>query len=218
MTKEFSAWLEKGAMALNLSLTPVQVEMMSIHARELLLWNRKMNLTAITEIKDVAEKHFLDALAAGQTICQTGRMLDIGSGGGFPAIPLKVMDEGLDVTMVDAVRKKVSFLNHVVRTTGLAKISALHARVEQLASDPGLGHRYDIITARGFADLEKLVSLAAALLAPKGKIYALKGSHGVREITPWLEARFHISQEQYRLPFGKDQRFIIILQPRPPFS
>jgi len=162
--KEFCHCLEKGADLLGLNLSPDQTALLVAHARELQLWNAKMNLTAITDIRLVAYKHFVDALAAARFLDRPSRIMDIGSGAGFPAIPMKVFYPDLDVTMVDAVRKKVSFLNHVVRTLKLDKISALHARVEDLAGDPGHFQMYDAVTARGFADLGKLATPAAGFM------------------------------------------------------
>src|SRR6056297_1876736 len=212
--KEFFHYLEKGADALGLNLSPEQTELVVAHARELQLWNAKMNLTAITDIRLVAYKHFVDALAAARFLERPARVMDIGSGAGFPAVPMKVIYPDLDITMVDAVRKKVSFLNHVVRTLKLDNISALHARVESLAKDPGHFQMYDAVTARGFADLGKLATLAGPLLAPGGRIYALKGAHALEEITPELKTRFHITHETYSLPFVDAQRFVVILEAR----
>lgn len=212
--KEFCHCLEKGADLLGLNLSPDQTALLAAHARELQLWNAKMNLTAITDIRLVAYKHFVDALAAARFLDRPSRIMDIGSGAGFPAIPMKVFYPDLDVTMVDAVRKKVSFLNHVVRTLKLDKISALHARVEDLAGDPGHFQMYDAVTARGFADLGKLARLAFPMLGPRGRIYALKGAHALEEITPELERRFHITHKAYTLPFVDDQRFVVILEAR----
>lgn len=212
--KEFCHCLEKGADLLGLNLSPDQTALLAAHARELQLWNAKMNLTAITDIRLVAYKHFVDALAAARFLDRPSRIMDIGSGAGFPAIPMKVFYPDLDVTMVDAVRKKVSFLNHVVRTLKLDKISALHARVEDLAGDPGHFQMYDAVTARGFADLGKLARLAFPMLGPRGRIYALKGAHALEEITPELERRFHITHKPYTLPFVDDQRFVVILEAR----
>lgn len=212
--KEFCHCLEKGADLLGLNLSPDQTALLAAHARELQLWNAKMNLTAITDIRLVAYKHFVDALAAARFLDRPSRIMDIGSGAGFPAIPMKVFYPDLDVTMVDAVRKKVSFLNHVVRTLKLDKISALHARVEDLAGDPGHFQMYDAVTARGFADLGKLARLAFPMLGPRGRIYALKGAHALEEITPELERQFHITHKPYTLPFVDDQRFVVILEAR----
>lgn len=212
--KEFSHCLEKGAAALGLNLSPDQVGLLAAHARQLQLWNTKMNLTAITDIRLVAYKHFVDALAAVRFLDRPLRIMDLGSGAGFPAVPMKVICPDLDVTMVDAVRKKVSFLNHVVRTLKLDKIKAVHARVEDLAGDSVHCQMYDAVTARGFADLGKLAGLACPLLGPGGRIYALKGGDGLKEITPELEKQFDISHQSYRLPFVDAQRLVIILESR----
>ena len=212
--KQFSQYLKQGADALGIGLSPDQTDLLAAHAQELQLWNAKMNLTAIKDIRLVAYKHFVDALAAAQFLDRPSRIMDIGSGAGFPAVPMKVLCPDLDVTMVDAVRKKVSFLNHVVRTLKLDNTRAVHARVEELAKDSGYFHMYDAVTARGFADLEKLVDLAGSMLAPGGRIYALKGDHALEEITPELETQFEITHEYYTLPFVEAQRVVVILQAR----
>nr|WP_319492986.1 16S rRNA (guanine(527)-N(7))-methyltransferase RsmG [uncultured Desulfobacter sp.] len=212
--KQFSQYLKKGADALGIGLSPDQIDLLVAHARELQLWNAKMNLTAIKDVRLVAYKHFVDALAAARFLDRPSRIMDIGSGAGFPAVPMKVFCPGLDVTMVDAVRKKVSFLNHVVRTLKLDNIKAVHARVEDLAGDSGHFQMYDAVTARGFADLGKLVTLAGPMLAPGGRIYALKGDHALEEITPELEAQFEITHEYYTLPFVDAQRVVVMLQAR----
>ncbi|WP_035238162.1 16S rRNA (guanine(527)-N(7))-methyltransferase RsmG [Desulfobacter vibrioformis] len=212
--KEFCHCLEKGTDALGLNVSPGQTGLLAAHARELLHWNAKMNLTAITDIRLMAYKHFVDALAAAGFLDRPARIMDIGSGAGFPAVPMKVICPDLDVTMVDAVRKKVSFLNHVVRTLKLDNISALHARVEDLARSPEHFQMYDAVTARGFADLGKLAKLACPMLRPHGRIYALKGAHALEEITPELEAQFHIIHKPYCLPFVDAQRVVVILETR----
>jgi len=212
--KEFCRCLEKGIDVLGLSLSPDQTGLLAAHAGQLQLWNAKMNLTAITDIRLVAYKHFVDALAAARFLERPARIMDLGSGAGFPAVPMKILYPNLDVTMVDAVRKKVSFLNHVVRTLKLDNIRAVHARVEDLAKDSGHFQMYDTVTARGFADLGKLAGLAGPMLAPGGRIYALKGAHALEEITPELEKRFHITQKSYTLPFVDAQRVVVILEAR----
>ena len=213
--EKFCQCLKKGTDVLGLSLSPDQTSMLAAHAKQLQLWNAKMNLTAITDIQLVAYKHFVDALAAARFLERPARIMDIGSGAGFPAVPMKILYPNLDVTMVDAVRKKVSFLNHVVRTLKLDNINAVHARVEDLAKDSGHFQAYDAVTARGFADLGKLAGLAGPMLAPGGRIYALKGEHALEEITPELEKQFHITHKSYTLPFVDAQRVVVILETRP---
>nr|WP_319394072.1 16S rRNA (guanine(527)-N(7))-methyltransferase RsmG [uncultured Desulfobacter sp.] len=210
--KEFCHYLKKGTDALGVDLSPDQTGLLAAHARELQLWNAKMNLTAIKDVRLVAYKHFVDALAAAQFLERPARIMDVGSGAGFPAVPMKVLCPNLKVTMVDAVRKKVSFLNHVVRTLKLDNIRAVHARVEDLARDSEHFQNYDAVTARGFADLGKLAGLAGPMLAPGGRIYALKGDHAFEEMTPELETKFQITHEYYTLPFVDAQRVVVVLQ------
>ena len=212
--EKFSNCLKKGIKTIGLTLSPEQTDLLTSHARQLLLWNAKMNLTAITDLRLMAYKHFVDALAAASFLQRPARIMDIGSGAGFPAIPMKVIYPDLDVTMVDSVRKKVSFLNHVVRTLKLDNTNAVHARVEDLASDPGHFQMYDAVTARGFADLSKLAALARPMLGPCGRIYALKGEHAIEEITPELEAQFNIIHKSYSLPFVDAIRSVVILETR----
>ncbi len=200
-----------------------QIELMAGHARELNLWNKKINLTAIKDAPAMAEKHFLDTLCARPLMALTEsdaahaippapcRIMDMGTGGGFPAVPLKILVPGLTVTMVDSVRKKISFLNHVVRTLDLKDIVAVHARAEALANDPAYAGGYDAVISRGFADLEIFVGLAEPMLKPGGQIFAMKGDHAMAEITAPLKDRFNITIHSYTLPVDHAQRYLLSL-------
>ncbi len=205
----FKDRLEQGAAKIGQPLTPEQIGLMAGHARELAAWNKKINLTAIKDPGQMAEKHFVDAVAVLKFIGEDIRIMDMGTGGGFPAIPLKILNPAISFTMVDSVRKKVNFLNHVVRTLELEGIQALHGRVEDLAKDPDHAQGYDAVISRGFANLEKFADFALPLLSAKGRIYALKGN--LDEITPELEARFHITHDHYCLPFEKSDRYLVTL-------
>lgn len=204
--------LAKGAQALDLSLSRDQALRMTRHAAELILWNKKVNLTAIRDPLDMAEKHFADALATGQFLDPgNSTLLDLGSGGGFPGIPLKIMNPGMGLMMVDASRKKVNFLKQVIRVLDLENADAVHARVESLHHDPGFAGQYDAVISRGFAELSKFVDLALPLLKPHGDLFAMKGENAGQEITPDLRDRFHIHTDHYRLPFEKADRYLIRL-------
>ncbi len=210
----FSDRLCQGCDTMGIVLDHHQIASMARHAHQLILWNKKINLTAIRDPLDIAEKHFLDAIGVQQFVSAKGRIMDMGTGGGFPSIPLKVMDPLVQYCLVDSVRKKVNFLNHVIRTLGLGGIQALHTRVEDLAQDPDHAKGYDAVISRGFANLEKFVALALPLLKPGGEIYALKGREGIDEINPALESGFHITQDHYQLPFTKAGRYLIRLKER----
>jgi 16S rRNA (guanine527-N7)-methyltransferase len=172
---QWKALVIEGAGGLGLAVTPQQAEAFATHAREMLRWNRVTNLTAITDPRDVAIKHFIDAVAPAGLIPAGARLLDVGSGGGFPGIPLKIVIPSLTVTLIDSSRKKVSFLKHVIRTLRLEKIEALHGRVQELAGRPDMKAAFDVVVSRALTDGGAYVGWVLPLLAPKGFGLALKG-------------------------------------------
>ena len=132
------AWkntIVEGARELGIAVSAAQADQFAAHALILKAWNRKINLTAIHAPMDMAVKHFLDSIIPSRHIRPGSRLLDVGSGAGFPGIPLKVMLPSLDVTLVDATRKKVSFLSHVIQALHLSRISAIHSRLEDLQQE-----------------------------------------------------------------------------------
>ncbi len=161
------------ARSLDIDMNSESIERFACHARELLHWNRRINLTSITDPAEVAIKHYLDSILPVKWISPDGRLLDVGSGGGFPGIPLKILLPKLSVTLIDSVRKKVSFQKHVIRTLALRNIEARHIRLEHFKPDVP----FDVIVSRAFSPLEKFVPSAATLLAEGGSIIALKGRY-----------------------------------------
>ena len=133
-SKEWSHLIINGADRFNIDLNHHHTDQYAIHARELTQWTEKINITSITDPFEIAVKHFLDSLAPAPLILPGMKLLDIGSGGGFPGLPLKVLIPSMSVTLIDASRKKVSFLKHVIRTLTLDNIHALHSRAEDLLS------------------------------------------------------------------------------------
>jgi len=171
-----SDWKEtiiEGARKLDIHVQPGQADQFARHADALTEWNRKINLTAIESPMDMAVKHFLDSIVSSRYIKPHSSLLDVGSGAGFPGLPLKVMIPSLRVTLVDATRKKVSFLNHVIQRLRLSDISALHSRVESLTrTREGM---FDVIVCRAFSSLAGFVEKSLPLLAPDGVLMAFKG-------------------------------------------
>ena len=187
---------------------------MACHAAQLEKWNRHVNLTAIKGPADLARKHFLDAVAIQPFLkAGNGRWMDMGTGGGFPGLPVKLLNPGIRMVLVDASRKKIHFLKHVVRILGIDGIEAVHARLDDLRDDPVFAARFDGILARGLADLERLAGLAAPLLAPGGILYALKSPGAREEITRNLQNRFALAWHEYRLPDGGERRCLARLIP-----
>jgi len=169
--------LDPGLEALGVVLTPKAREAIDAHVRFLLAWTGAINLTAIREPADVARLHVLDSLAAVPHLAGRGitRLLDLGSGGGFPGLPLAVALGSDRTLLVDSVGKKVRFLDTVVAATGLGRrIAAENARAEVLARDPRDRGAWPAVTARAVTSLAELVELALPLVAPDGVLVAWK--------------------------------------------
>jgi 16S rRNA (guanine527-N7)-methyltransferase len=142
----------------------------------LLKWNKTYNLTAIRDVEGVRVQHLLDSLSVLPFIGK-GRVLDVGSGGGLPGIPLAICRPDLDITLVDAVQKKVSFLQQACIELGLKNVHPVHARVENIKDQT-----FDMISSRAFAEMKLFVELTRHLLAPGGRWLAMKGQIPNEEI------------------------------------
>jgi 16S rRNA (guanine527-N7)-methyltransferase len=151
-SNEWSQVIIDGAKAFDLDIDRFHTDLFAAHARELLHWAKSINLTTIVDPFEVAVKHFVDSLAPARLITPGAILLDIGSGGGFPGIPLKVVIPTLSITLIDASRKKVNFLKHVIRALRLDGIEALHIRAEELAAESDYRNHFNIITSRALAD------------------------------------------------------------------
>ncbi len=158
----------------------VQLELL---VDELLRWTQRRNLTAITDREEVVEKHLADSLTMLPFARQAVRLLDIGSGAGFPALPLKIVCPTLEVVSVDAVGKKIDFQKHVARKLGLPSFTALHARIQDLSGEENYRSGFDLVTARALTSLEDLVAMAEPFLSPGGRLVAMKGPEGELEFS-----------------------------------
>ena len=137
-------------------------------------WNARMNLTAITEKEEVVKKHFYDSLAALPYLKDGVKVADVGTGAGFPAIPLLIMNPTLRFTLVDSLQKRLTFLEEVLKALGLSA-EIVHARAEDFGRDPNFRGRFDAVTSRAVANLPVLLELTVPLLKVGGKAYCYKG-------------------------------------------
>jgi 16S rRNA (guanine527-N7)-methyltransferase len=200
---------------LDLKLDSEAVPLLNRLVDELLRWNPRRNLTAITDRDEVQEKHLIDSLTLLPFARQATRLLDIGSGAGFPALPLKIVCPELEVVSVDAVGKKVDFQRHVVRTLGLHGFTALHERVERLADLQDYRAGFDLVTARALCSLGELIVLAGPFLAPGGRLVAMKGPEGQRELSKQLDLLrqkgWSASLHRMNLPVSGAERCLVEL-------
>ena len=208
----FEQRLHEGATALGLSLSPEVGGVLFKLMQELLRWNAKVNLTAITAPEEVLEKHFLDSLAVLPEVASASHLMDLGAGAGFPGLPLKVACPALEVSLVDAVGKKVAFIKAAAVALRLTGVRGLHVRAEGQAEREKLP-LVDRLVARAFMDLGDWLTLAPAYLAPGGEIIAMLGrslSHdelASRAASHGLTLR---SAREYALPFSGAGRQVAV--------
>ena len=168
-----------GAQDLGLALSDVQCEQLVAFGRLLLRWNKVYNLTRIDSEDAVLRLHILDSLSFVAAVADKhpATLLDVGSGGGLPAIPLAVMRPDIEITMVDSVQKKTVFLQQVIMSLDLKNAHVLHCRIEDLPDE-----KFDAVTCRAFATLSKTVFLTRRLLKKNGEWLLMKGKHPFDEI------------------------------------
>ena len=213
--KTLQEYLEKGVAELGIITSSRQLESFMIYADELCKWNRKINLTSITLPEEIAIKHFIDSLILLKYVDITGELLDIGSGGGFPGIPIKIMSPETSVVSVDAVEKKINFQRHIARTLALVGFTALHSRVENLF--PKYKNFFNCIVSRAFADIPEFVRQALPLLTEKGLIVAMKGRDGKKEAATAIDELEKMGAvvflvHEFELPILKDLRSLIFIR------
>jgi len=201
---------------LGIALDAATLEQLEWLGRELLRWNRTHNLTAITDPAEVREKHLVDSLTLLPLLDAPRRLLDLGSGGGFPGLPLKIARPAMDVVSVDAVAKKIAFQRHVARTLQLRGFSAIHGRAETLSKTPDCVEGFDVVTARALGSLPLLARLAAPCLAPGGRLVAMKGAEGAAELVAaqaeLAALEFYcIGQHHLLLPASGAERYLLVL-------
>jgi 16S rRNA (guanine527-N7)-methyltransferase len=209
--------LVTGAGELGVKLSAAELGKLYAFATELKKWSRKINLTAIRGDEEIVVKHFLDSLVLLRVVGVKGDLIDIGSGGGFPAIPLKIARRELQVVSVDAVEKKIIFQRHSARLLGLHGFEALHVRAEELAAQRG--GRFDWVVSRAFADIPTFVRIALPLIREQGKIIAMKGRGGREEAEAAGAALRGMGGEvseiiEFHLPVSGDARSLIIINRR----
>ena len=138
-------------------------------------WNKKINLTAITEEKDIILKHFVDSLTVLKYIKENKSIVDVGTGAGFPGIPLAIMNDSLKITLVDSLNKRINFLNEVCSKIKLKNTKAIHSRAEEFGQDNNYRESYDIAISRAVSNLTVLAEYLLPLVKVGGKIICMKG-------------------------------------------
>jgi 16S rRNA (guanine527-N7)-methyltransferase len=177
MDKTLIATLSEGAAAIGIRLGPAELDRFATYHREILLWNRRINLVSERSAREIVIRHFLDSLTPAPYLDRPeGALIDLGSGGGFPGIPLRIALPGLHLSLIEASRKKSSFLSHVVRALRLDGVDVIRERVEGLTAGEALAGRFDTLISRAAFKLPDLIRTASFFLKPGGQLIAMKGS------------------------------------------
>jgi len=153
---------------------------------ELQRWNRTHNLTAIRDLETALETHLVDSLTLLPHLPQGCRLLDFGSGGGLPGLPLRIVRAAIELTSLDAVSKKLSFQRHLARTLSLDRITFKHQRLEDFSATPGNAAAFDRVVFRAVGEIERFAPLVLPLLVPRGVLIAMKGPEGAGDWEPFL--------------------------------
>ncbi|RJP48826.1 MAG: 16S rRNA (guanine(527)-N(7))-methyltransferase RsmG [Anaerolineaceae bacterium] len=167
----------------NVHLTGRSVLALSTYEKELMSWNQKFNLTAIRDLDGIRVKHFLDSFSCvlAWKADPPSRLIDVGTGAGFPGIPLKILYPSMQVTLVESVGKKAAFCQHIVDVLRLDGVEVLNARAEDVGKDPAHREKYDWAVARAVAKLNVLVEYLLPLVRVRGTMLAQKGESGPAE-------------------------------------
>lgn len=171
--------------AKGIDLSDRQIEQFRTYFTELVEWNEKMNLTAITDEPSVYLKHFYDSITAAFYVDFSKEMTvcDVGAGAGFPSIPLKICYPHIELTIVDSLNKRITFLNHLADELQLEKVHFVHARAEEFGKNKAYREQFDLVTARAVARLSVLSELCVPLVKKGGQFVAMKGAAGPEELT-----------------------------------
>ncbi len=203
----------------NIHLTGRQVMALITYERELMDWNQKFNLTAIREMEAIRTKHFLDSFSCvlAWKANPPTRLVDVGTGAGFPGLPLKILYPNLQLTLVESVGKKAMFCQHIVRVLGLDGVDVIQARAETLGQDPKHREAYDWAVARAVAQMNVLSEFLLPLVKVGGMMLAQKGESGPAEAQSAEGAMKLLGGRlkqvmQVNLPGVADDRFLILVE------
>lgn len=223
--------LQQGCQTLGIPLDAMQLAQFEVYYRQLVEWNERFNLTAITDYVDVQVKHFLDSLVAlpliaealGDSVPLTRplRLLDVGTGAGFPGIPLKIVAPKLNVTLMDGTGKKIVFLREVVTLLGLGDVEVEQGRAEEMGHDDLYRGQFDLVSARAVASLNTLIEYLLPLVRRGGHAVIYKGGSAPHELSEARKAIELLGGETVRLapvdvPFLDEQRFVLLVRKQHP--
>ena len=166
----------------DIKINDEQIKSFEKYMNLLLEWNEKINLTAITQPEEIKLKHFVDSLTVLKYINEDDKVIDIGTGAGFPGIPLKIMNKNTKITLLDSLNKRINFLNIVIEKLDLSNIQAIHGRAEEIARNKLYREKYDVAVSRAVANLSTLTEYMLPFVKIGGKCICMKGANVNEEL------------------------------------
>lgn len=215
--EEFKKILTDKLEKINIQIAENQVKQFYNYMNLLVDWNEKMNLTAITEPEEIILKHFVDSLTISKYIEDKSIIADIGTGAGFPGLPIKILKPETEVFLIDSLNKRINFLNEVINKNNLNGITAIHARAEEIGHNKDFREKSDVVVSRAVAKLNVLAEYMLPLVKIGGKCICLKGPNIDEEIEEAKKAIETLGGEiekveKISLPDSDNKRTIIIIK------
>lgn len=210
--------LTEASIKFDVSLTKQMEDMFSLYAGLLVEWNEKINLTAITDEEGIVIKHFLDSISIMPYIPKESKsLIDVGTGAGFPGIPIKIVNEKIKITLLDSLEKRVKFLNEVCERLKIKDINSVHGRAEDFGADKRYREQFDIATARAVAGLPVLLEYCLPFVKVGGLFIAMKGPDAKEEVKESGKALEVLGGElleikEFTLPHSDNERCIILIK------
>lgn len=211
--------LTEGCKSLGIQLSEQQIEQFENYYNILIEWNQVMNLTGITDYDEVMRKHFVDSLSIVKAIdiSNYSTLLDVGTGAGFPGIPLKIVYPHLRVVLLDSLNKRINFLNEVIAKLGLSGIEAIHGRAEDYARQKGYREQFDIVVSRAVANLSSLSEYCIPYTKDKGLFISYKSGNVDTEYKEAKKAVFLLGGKEkevvkFMLPGSDIERSLVVIE------
>ena len=213
----FRGILKNKCEKLKIKIEEKNIEKFYKYMKLLLEWNKKINLTAIIEPNEVILKHFVDSLTISKYIEDDSTLVDVGTGAGFPGMPLKIIREDLEITLVDSLNKRINFLKEIIEELELKNIKAIHSRAEEFGKNVKYREKFDYATSRAVANLSTLSEYLIPLVKIKGRIISMKGSEVKEELIDSKNAinvlgGKILKVDEFQLPSSDIKRNIIIIE------
>ena len=203
--KEFEKEIIENGKKIGLDIAEKEVQNLYKYMLLMLEWNENVNLTAITEEKEIIYKHFIDSLSVNKYLTNKEKIMDIGTGAGFPGIPLKIFNEDLNFILVDSLNKRINFLEEVKNELNLNKLELVHARAEELAKNKNYREKMDIVVSRAVARLRILAEYMLPFVKKNGICICMKG--------PNIEEEIEESKKSLEILGGKIEKIEHIILP-----